>query len=255
MRTNRPERPSAGVASRVKFRPVFGGFVVHALAHVADDLKAQLLALLAFAVVEAGEGFQGLGQADEADAEGAVFQDFGHAVVGAQLLGVDPDALAHEEGVVPDLLGALNLEPVEQLADDQVDALVQNLVELLDIALGLQADAGQVDGGEAQVAPAAGDFLGPVVDVAHDPGPAAHVGHLGVVVAGLVVLEVKGRVQEGEVGKQPLGGGGNGLLEQVVVGLTGVVVDAFLDLEDLNGEDGGLAVAQARVGGRTGGSG
>ena len=32
-------------------------FVIHALAHMGDDLKTQLLALFAFAVMEAGKGF------------------------------------------------------------------------------------------------------------------------------------------------------------------------------------------------------
>ena len=85
--------------------------------------------------------------------------------------------------------------------------------------------------------------------VADDPGAAAHVGALGVRVAGLVVLEVEGGVQEGKVGEQPLGRGLHGQLEQVVVGVAGVVVDPLLDLEDLDGEDAGLALAQARLGG------
>ena len=42
----------------------------------------------------------------------------------------------------------------------------------------------------------------------------------------------------------------HGQLEQVVVGLAGVVVDALLHPEDLDGEDGRLAVAKARLGGQ-----
>ena len=81
--------------------------------------------------------------------------------------------------------------------------------------------------------------------VAHDPCAAAHVGNLGVVIAGLVVLQIKGSVDEAEVGEQPLGGGADGQLEQVVVGVAGVVVDPFLDFKNLDGEDGGFPVAQA----------
>ena len=83
---------------------------------------------------------------------------------------------------------------MEELADDQIDPLVQDLIELLDVAFGFQTDAGEVDGGEAQVPSAAGDLFGPVMDVAHDPGAAAHVGDFGVVIAGLIILEVEGGI-------------------------------------------------------------
>ena len=63
--------------------------------------------------------------------------------------------------------------------------------------------------------------------------------------AGPVVLQVEGRVEEGEIGEQPLGGAPHGKLEQVVIRLAGVVVDPLLDPEDLDGEDGGLSVPQA----------
>ena len=96
---------------------------------MADDLQAQLLAFRALAMVLAGEGHQGFGQADNAHAEGAVLEDFTHRLVHIQLFAVDPHALAHKEGVIAALFGGLDLEAVEQLADDQVDLLVQHLVE------------------------------------------------------------------------------------------------------------------------------
>ena len=80
--------------------------------------------------------------------------------------------------------------------------------------------------------------------VADDPGAAAHIGALGVRIAGLIILQIKGSIQEGEIGEQPLGGGFHGQTEQVVVGVAGVIVDAFLDLEDLHREDAGLSFAQ-----------
>ena len=67
--------------------------------------------------------------------------------------------------------------------------------------------------------------------------------------AGLVVGQVERRVDEREVGEQPLGAATAGHLEQVVVGVALVEVDALLDLEDLNGENGRLAVAEAGFGG------
>ena len=226
------------------------GLVIHALAHVGDDLIAQLIAFLTLAVMLAGQGHQRLCQADEAHGEGAVLQHFGHRVVAVQLFRINPNPLPHQEGVVVSLFAALDLEPVQQLLDAQVNALIQDLVESLDIFLGLNADAGQVDGGKTQVAPAAGHLAVPVVDVAHHTGAASHVGHLGVVIAGLVILQVERGVQKAEVGEQPLGGDPHGQLEQVVVGVALVVVDALLHLEDLHREDRGLPVAQAGLGGQ-----
>lgn len=52
------------------------------------------------------------------------------------------------------------------------------------------------------------------------------------------------------MGEQPLGGAPHGKLEQVVIRLAGVVVDPLLDPEDLDGEDGGLSVPQAGLGGQ-----
>ena len=113
--------------------------------------------------------------------------------------------------------------------------------------MALDGDAGQVDGGKGQVATGVGDLLGGVVDVADDTGAAAHGGYLGLRMAGLVVLQVIGAVQEHVVGEQPLGGHLAAQAEQVVVGVALVVVDPLLDLEDVDGEDAGLAMAQARI--------
>ena len=131
------------------------------------------------------------------------------------------------------------------MVDAQVDHAVEPFEELLDIVVGFDGQARQVDGGEAQIAASVGDLFFRVVDVGHHARAAAHVGDLCFRAALLVVFEVEGRVLEGEVGKQALRRAAHGQLEQVVVRLAGVVVDALLDAEDLDGEDGRLAVAQA----------
>ncbi len=238
-------KPLRRCGQQRKVQAGFLGLVVHALAHIGDDLQAQLVAFLAFAVVLAGQGFQGFRQADKAHGKSAVLQKLRHGIVAAQLFRIDPHALAHQEGIIIGLLTALDLETVQKLLNTQVDALVQDLVKFLDIALGLNADARQVYGGKAQVSPAAGCFPLSVVDVAHDSGAAAHIGNFGIVISGLVILQVEGRVNKAEIGEQPLGGNPHGQLEQVVVGVTLVVVDTLLYLEDLHRENGGLPVSQA----------
>ena len=231
-------------------QPPLLALLIHPRPHVGDDLQAQHLGLLALPVVDADEGLQGLRQADEAHGQGAVLEHLPHLVLPVQLVAVQPHPLAHEEGVVVHVLAALDLKSLQQLIHAQIQHPVQALEEGVQIPPGLDGQPGQVDGGEAQVAPAVADLPAGVVHVADDPGAAAHVGDLRLRMAGLVVLEVKGRVDEGEVGEQPLGGAPHGQLEQVVVGLAGVVVDALLHPEDLDGEDGGLAAAQAGLGGQ-----
>ena len=83
---------------------------------------------------------------------------------------------------------ALDLEAIQQLIDDQRHHPVQLLEEQIHIAVGFDGQAGQVDGGEAQVAAAVGDLPGGIVDVADDAGAAAHVGDFGLRMAFLVVL-------------------------------------------------------------------
>ena len=112
------------------------------------------------------------------------------------------------------------------------------------------AEAGQVDGRKAQVTAPVDDFTARIVHVGHNARAAAHVGDFRLGMAGLVVGQVERRVDEGKVREQALGGHAAGKLEQIIVGLAFPEVDAFLHLEDMDGEDGRLAVAEARFGGQ-----
>ena len=223
---------------------------VAVVAHIFDNLQALLLHLVALAVVMAVQGGQRLGKADKADREGAVFEHLAHLIVGTQLVAVQPYALPHQEREVVDPLGRLNLKAVEQLVGHQIEHLVELLVEQLLVVVGLDGQARQIDRGEGQVAAAVADLAGRVIDVAHDAGAAAHSRHLRLGMAGFIVLQIKRRVQEDVVREQSLGADLAGELEQIVVRVALVVVDPFLHLKDVDWEDAGLAVAQARVGGQ-----
>ena len=61
----------------------------------------------------------------------------------------------------------------------------------------------------------------------------------------LVILQVKRRIEEREIREHALRGNAACQLEQVVVRVALVVVDAFLDLKDVDREDRRLAVAEA----------
>ena len=139
---------------------------VHPGAHVADDLQAEILGILALAVVLADQGDQRFRQADEADGQGAVFENLADLILRPQLVRVDPHALPHQEGEVEHLLLPLDAEAVEQLLNHQVDALVEQLEEEVDVFVGEDAQSRQVDRGVGEVAAAGGDFPGRVDSIA-----------------------------------------------------------------------------------------
>ena len=219
-------------------------FVVHALSHAGDDVKTELLRFWGFTVMHADERFQAFCQTDEAHRKSAVLENFGDAVVLGKLLGIYPHALTHQEREVPYMLAALYLEAEHQLVHNQVHHIVQGSVELVQVAVRLDSKTGQVDGCEAEVAPAGDDLAGRVVNIADNSCAAAHVSGLGVVISGLVVLQIERRVDEREVREHALCRNADSQLEQVVVGILGVVVYAFLDLENVYREYRRLTVAE-----------
>ena len=106
-------------------------------------------------------------------------------------------------------------------------------------------DSRKVHRGKAEVAPSVNNLPGWIVGVSHNPGAAAHIGYLGFWMARLIVLQVIRSVNKREVGEQPLGAYPAGQLEQIIVGLSGIIVDAFLYLKDMNGENRSFSIAQA----------
>ena len=118
----------------------------------------------------ADERFQALRQTDEAHRERAVLEYLGNAVVLGELLGIYPDALTHQERVVPDMLAALYPEPRQELVNDKIHHFVKGSVELVDVAVSFDGKAREIDGGEAEIA-SAGDYLAAwVVNVADNSG-------------------------------------------------------------------------------------
>ena len=135
---------------------------------------------------------------------------------------------------------------MQKLFFHERDFFIEQLIERFHIALRFNADARQVDGGEAQIASAAGDFLCVIKYIAHDARTAAHVCHLGVIIAGFIVLQVERGVQKAKIREQALGGATQRVAEQVIVRVALVVVDALLNFENLNRENGCFAVSEPR---------
>ena len=138
------------------------GEAVDLLRHVGDDPQAELLRLVALAMVLATEGDQALGKADEADGEGALVDDGLDGVVVIQFLGTQPEAVHQERELLLES-GLLEVEALVQLAGGDFQGPVELLEELLDAEVlvllflhGLDAQLHDVDRGEGQVAAADG---------------------------------------------------------------------------------------------------
>jgi len=216
--------------------------------HMADDFQTESLGLGGLAMMNADQGFKTFGQADESEREGAMLQHIPDFVVRSQFVRVEPDAVAHQEREVTDFFAALDFEPVQQLIDAQGDRGVQSLVKIRDAAATEQAEPGQIDRREAEIAAPGDDFPRRIVDVADDPGPAAHIGDFGFRLAGFVVLQIERGIEKREIGEQPLGADPAGELEQVVVRVARVIVDSFLQFEDLDRKNRCLAITEPGFG-------
>ena len=128
------------------------------------------------------------------------------------------------------MLLALDLKALEDLVDAQIEHAVELIEEEVDVFVGKDRETGEVDRGEAQIASAVGNLAGRIVAVADDAGTAAHVSYLGLGTAFFIVGEVVGRVDESVVGEEALCRYAEGELEQIVVGILGIVVDALLEV-------------------------
>ena len=199
------------------------------------------------AVMDAEKGLEAFRQADEAGSERAVLEYLADLVKRGEVVGIKPDSLPHEEGIVAAALAALYFKALEELAEHEVDDPVQILEEAFDVPPVLQAQAGEVDGRERQVPAAERGLAALVIPVRHDAGAAAHVRHFMVGIVPLQILPVERRIHEGEVREEALRGNAAGQLEEVVVRILGIEAVALADLEDMDGEYGGLAVAKAGI--------
>ena len=134
---------------------------------------------------------------------------------------------------------------MQKLADDKINHVVQKAEELVHIPLCQKGKPWQIHGSKGQIAATTGHLARGIVDIAHDAGAAAHVGHLGIVVPRTVVLKVEGSVEVGEIREKALCGHTHGQLEEIVIGILGIVADTLLHLEDLHRENGCLTAAKA----------
>ena len=99
---------------------------------MADNLEAELLRRFRFAVVLAREHHQGFGKADETDGERTVLDDLAHGIFPAELIGINPHALPHEEREILDLAAALHGEAFHELVAHQLQHAVEFLEEQVD---------------------------------------------------------------------------------------------------------------------------
>ena len=185
-------------------------------------------------------------KANETDSQRAVLEDFTHFVIRSEFVGIDPDALPHEEGIIAYLLDALCLQTLQKLLEHQGNLVVQTLKKGVHVTMGTDAQPGQIQGSEAQIAAPVDDFPFRIVRVADHPCTASHIGNFCFRASCPVIRLVKRRIKEGKIREQTPGRHPAGKAEQVIVRIALAVIDAFLHLEDMNGENRRFAVTQSR---------
>ena len=134
------------------------------------------------------------------------------------------------------------LEAEQEIVMANLDVFIQQLPELVQIALGLQSQLGQINGGKGEITTAAS--LARAVDITNNPGTTAHSSHIGVVVIWLIILQIIWSIYVDKIREQSLGAYPAGLLEKIVVRIIWVVIDSGFELEYRNRENSGFPVAQ-----------
>ena len=74
-----------------------------------------------------------------------MLQHLTEIVLQGKLVGVQPDALPHQEGVVVDVLAGLNLETIQQLLGDQLQHGLKLFIEQLFVPMALNGQTRKVD--------------------------------------------------------------------------------------------------------------
>ena len=75
-----------------------------------------------------------------------MLQYLAYGVVNGQVLGINPDALGHQERIVAYLSGRLNLKSMQQLTDNKIHHIIKFLIKNFEIAVGFNSQPGKVDG-------------------------------------------------------------------------------------------------------------
>ena len=231
-----------------EIQPGFPHLLIRPVADMPDNALAQLLRGFGFAMVLTDQGLETFGQPNEADGQRAVLEDFTHLVIRSELVGIDPDALPHEEGIVAHLLDALGFQTLQKLVEHQGNPVVQTRKKGVHVTTGKDTQPGQIQGGEAQIAASVDDFTPGIMRVADNSGAASHIGDFRLGVSRPVVDLVERRINKGKIREQTPGGHPAGKAEQIVVRLSLAVVDAFLHLEDMDGENRRFSIAQPGLG-------
>ena len=173
-------------------------------------------------------------------------------IVWTKLFATNPVALAHEEWEVLNFLVALEFEALKKLFCAEVEFFVELAIETIPVCFFafaeadtvLDTDADKVDRSEGTVTAASDVTISFLEAGTKDACAAAHGCDFGIWITWLVVLEVEWSINKGEVREEALCGDFHRALEEVIVWIAWVVVDAFLYLENGDWEDWRFVVAK-----------
>ena len=88
------------------------------------------------------QGSQSFGKADEADGQRTMLQYLPQVVLQRQMVGIQPNALAHEEGVIVNVLAGLDLKAVQQLLGNQFHHAAELFIEQLFVVVSFNGQTG-----------------------------------------------------------------------------------------------------------------
>ena len=83
--------------------------------------------------------------------------------------------------------------------------------------------------------------------IAHDSGTAAHIGNLCVIVPFFIILQIKRCINKTEIREQTLCRYFDSQTEQIIVGVTRIIIDSLFYFKDLYRENSSLSIAKADI--------
>ena len=229
--------------------------LISLLLHEADNLQAELLALVALAMMLARESNETFGKTDEPDTESTLIDNRLDTVVWLEVLSTIPETAHHER----ELLGKgslLELITLVELLSHEFAHLVETEHEDLDTLLNrrlrhsLDSESNNIDSGKREVTTTNGSLRAEAV--LEHTSAATHCSYLIVVTLWIIwsplLMVVERSIEVEEVREETAGRHLACQLVEVVVRVARQVVDTTLLLPDLDREDSSSMVAHALVG-------
>ena len=222
----------------------FSALTVAIVTNITYNSQPKLLREFIFSMVLTVKRYKALCKPAEADRQRSVLQDLSNCIIMGKPVRVHPDTFSHEKWEVTNHSRSLNFISAEKLLHRRIEHFVQQFEESKVVAFRFNSKSRQVDRCETQITSAGSDLARWVINITHYTSTATHISNFRFRMTGLVILEIKRCVNESKIRKESLGTYLHRQFEQVIIWVIRIIVDAFLDSENLNWEDGCFAMTE-----------